>query len=284
MDSTEDSKHSGVDSFPIVGVGASAGGLTPTRELLSELGEAPGLAVVVIHHLDPSHESNLVSVLAHSTGLPVAAAVDQVRVEPNRVYVLPPGAALSISHGVLQLSPRLHDAGLHLPINHFFEALAEDCEGRAVGVVLSGSGYDGAAGVKAIKSEGGITLAQDGSAQFASMPESAIATGCVDFIQSSSGIARQLRRLAAHAPVLQVRATTTTDDREYAQVLALMRRSSGVDFAGYKQSTLKRRLARRLVFHDVPDLAAYLELLKSDAAEVERLCEDVLIHVTSFFR
>jgi len=270
--------------FPIVGVGASAGGLAPTCELLRELGREPGVALVLIHHLDPTHESGLVGILSRATPLPVTAATDGARVECDHVYVIPPGADLLINQGVLSLVPRSEGGGVHRPINRFLASLALDREDLAAGVVLSGSGFDGTDGIKAIKREGGITLAQDGTAQYGSMPESAIATGCVDFVLTPPKLARELRRLGAHAPSLGATPQSGTDDREYMQILGVMWRASGVDFASYKQTTIRRRLQRRLFFHGLSNLSAYLELLKREPAEIAALCAEVLIHVTGFFR
>jgi two-component system CheB/CheR fusion protein len=274
----------GSSSFPVVAIGASAGGLAPTSELLRELGGEPGLALVIIHHLDPTHASGLVDILSRSTPLPVTAATDGLCVEKNHVYVIPPNAGLLVAGGVLRLVPRSDEGGVHLPINRFFESLALDRDGLAGGVVLSGSGFDGTDGIKAIKREGGITLAQDATAEYGSMPESAIATGCVDFILPPVGLARELRRLGAYTPALRARPPSGTDGRDYLQILALMRRASGVDFASYKPTTIRRRMERRLFFRGLSDLSAYLELLQRDPAEVTALCEEALIHVTSFFR
>jgi two-component system CheB/CheR fusion protein len=271
-------------SVPIAAVGASAGGLAPTVELIRELGAQPGIAIVVIHHLDPTHASGLVEILSRATPMPVAAATDDVRLEPNRVYVVPPNAGLLVSRGVLKVVPRVEQGGMHLPIDRFCESLALDQDGLAIGVVLSGSGFDGTAGLKAIKREGGITLAQDGSAAFGSMPETAITTGCVDFILPPAGIARELTRIGAHAPSFVARRSPETEEPEYQLILAAMRRASGVDFARYKPSTIRRRIQRRLFLHGLTDLAAYAELLKRDSDELGKLCEEVLIHVTGFFR
>ena len=271
-------------SFSIVAIGASAGGLAPTSELLRELGAEPGLALVIIHHLDPTHASGLVEILSRATPLPVMAATDGLAVEPNHVYVIPPNAGLLIAGGVLRVVPRSEEGGVHLPINRFFESLAFDRDGLAGGVVLSGSGFDGTDGIKAIKREGGITLAQDATAEYGSMPESAIATGCVDFILPPASLARELRRLGAQAPALRATPKPGADEPDYLQILAAMRRASGVDFASYKPTTIRRRLSRRLFFRGVSDLGAYLELLQRDPAEVKALCEEALIHVTSFFR
>ena len=271
-------------TFPIVAIGASAGGLAPTSELLHELGAEPGIALVIIHHLDPTHASGLIEILARATALPVSAAADGTRVEPNQVYVLQPNAGLLINQGVLKLVPRSETGGLHLPINRFFESLALDRDGLSGGVVLSGTGFDGSEGIKAIKREGGITLAQDATAPFGGMPQSAIATGCVDFVLPPAGLARELRRLGAQAPAFRGRAQSGSEEREYAQILAAMCRASGADFTSYKQTTIRRRLERRLFFRGLSKLSDYVELLERDPAEVAALCEEALIHVTGFFR
>ena len=270
--------------FPIAAIGASAGGLSPTCELLRELGARPGVAVVVVHHLDPTHESGLVDILSRASAMPVTATADGARVEPDHVYVVPPNAGLLIERGILKVVPRVEERGLHLPIDRFFESLAVDRDGLAVGIVLSGSGFDGTEGIKALKREGGITLAQDASAQYESMPQSAIATGCVDLALPPGGLARELKRIGAHAPMFVSAPLRSAEDRDYLQILAAMRKSSGIDFARYKQTTLRRRLERRLLLRGLSDLAAYLELLRREPAEADALCEEVLIHVTGFFR
>lgn len=269
-------------AFPIVGVGASAGGLVASGDLLRELGPEPGVALVFIHHLDPSHESGLADILSRQTRLPVVAVTDGVQVEPNKVYVMPPNAGLLIAGGRLNLVPRLEQAGLHLPINRFFESLAKDQGSLALGVVLSGTGFDGSEGIKAIKREGGITLAQDSTAQHTNMPESAVATGCVDFVLPPAALAREIERFGSRAP--NTRFDAVVKDRDYQQILQVMRKASGVDFASYKHSTIRRRLERRLFFRGLSDLPAYLALLRRDPSEVAALCEEALIHVTGFFR
>lgn len=271
------------EAFPIVAVGASAGGLAPTLELLQELGDEPGIAVVIIHHLDPTHESGLADVLSRATPLPLTLASDRLRIARNHVYVIPQNAGMFIAQGVLRVVPRPAH-GLHLPIDQFFESLALDLDGLAAAVVLSGTGADGTEGVKAIKREGGITLAQDDSAQYGNMPESAIATGCVDASLPPAGIARELRRLGAEKPALRMALQAGVEGREYPQILAAVRKGTGVDFTSYKHSTIRRRLERRLFFRGVADLRAYLELLSSDPSEIAALCEEALIHVTGFFR
>lgn len=270
-------------NFPIVGVGASAGGLAPTVELVRELGAEPGIGVVVIHHLDPTHESGLVEILARATTMPVALASDGDPVEPNHVYVVPPNAGLLLDHGILQVVPRREEGGRHLPIDRFFESLALDRDVLAIAVVLSGTGADGTEGVKTIKREGGITLAQDEGAAYESMPRSAIASGCVDLAASPVRIAQELRRIGAHTaarPSSQVR----PPEADYSSILASMRRSSGVDFEHYKHSTIRRRIQRRVFLRGLTELADYAELVQRDPEELRKLCEEVLIHVTKFFR
>jgi two-component system CheB/CheR fusion protein len=276
--------HLSAASFPIVAVGASAGGLAPTVELLRSLGTEPKVAVVVVHHLDPTHESGLVEVLSRATAMSVATALDDARVEVNHVYVVPPNAGLLIVQGALKVVPRLEEGGLHLPIDRLFESLALDCDGLSVGVVLSGSGFDGTEGVKAIKREGGIVLAQDEGASFRSMPQSAVATGCVDCILPPAGLAREIARIGANGPALRAMSPSELEEPDYVQVLAAMRKASGVDFASYKPSTVRRRLQRRIFLRGLSDLAGYLELLKADPDEIGKLCEEALIHVTGFFR
>lgn len=271
--------------FPIAGIGASAGGLTATCALLKGLGEQPGIGIVVVHHLDPTHESSLVEILSRATVLPVHAASDAVSVEVNHVYVIPPNASLRCSGGLLRLSPRHEERGLHLPIDQFFESLAEDRQAGAIGVLLSGSGSDGSLGIRAIKAAGGITFAQDASAEYRSMPDSAIATGCVDFVLEPAMIAAELTRLGERAAVTPAHDVQIRPEApEFRRLLSLLRAASGIDFASYKPATLVRRAQRRVLLHRLSDLREYVELLERDAVEVTALCEDVLIHVTGFFR
>jgi two-component system, chemotaxis family, CheB/CheR fusion protein len=271
--------------FPVVAVGASAGGLGATTELLQQLGTQPGMAVVIVHHLDPAHDSSLVEILARATAMPVHAISDGMRVELDHVYVIPPNVALTMSDGQLRLSPRVEERGLHLPIDRFMESLADDQRGGAIGVLLSGSGSDGSVGIRAIKAAGGITLAQNSSARYGSMPESAIATGCVDFVLSPTEIASELLRLGERPPAASAFDSSVHPDApEFRALIAALRMSSSIDFANYKPATILRRAQRRMLMHRLFNLREYVELLGRDNAEVSALCEDVLIHVTGFFR
>src|SRR3977135_1067780 len=185
--------------FPIVGVGASAGGLEAFTQLLKSLGSGAEMAYVLVQHLDPSHESALTELLAKATEMPVRQVTDATLVEPNYVYVIPPNVDMIISRGILRLTPRTETCGPHMPIDRFLRSLAEDQRSNAIGVILSGTASDGTLGLAAIKAEGGITFAQDKkSAKFDGMPRSAIAAGCVDFVLSPDAVGRELTRIRTH--------------------------------------------------------------------------------------
>jgi two-component system CheB/CheR fusion protein len=266
---------------PVVAVGASAGGLAATTELVRHLGPQPGVALVVVHHLDPNHPSRLAEIIATVTPLPVHTAADGQRVEADQIYVGPQNAIVGLKDGALALEARTETAGHHHPIDRLFESLAIDRTVRALGVVLTGTGSDGTAGIQAIKTNGGITFAQDGSAEHRGMPESAIATGCVDFILAPDGIARELVRIGQRTPA---QSRPDADGRAFRRILTALRNASAIDFANYKQTTFRRRVERRVIISGVASLSAYAELIEHDPEEVRALCDDVLIHVTSFFR
>jgi two-component system CheB/CheR fusion protein len=276
--------HRESPAFPIAGIGASAGGLAATTELLRHLGPNPGLGLVIVHHLDPTHESSLVEIFARATPLQVHAACDGSPVECNHVYIVPPNAGLLISDGLLRLTPRIEAGGLHLPIDRFFESLAEDRKTGAVGVLLSGSGSDGSIGMSAIKAAGGLTFAQDASAEYRSMPESAIATGSVDRVLSARDIALELLRVGERAPEAPGAAASAQDTADFDRLLSTLRTTSGIDFSNYKLATIRRRAQRRIFLHRMPNLREYVELLERDPVEASALAEEVLIHVTGFFR
>jgi two-component system CheB/CheR fusion protein len=278
--------------FPIVAIGASAGGLEALRELFAHLPNGTGMAFVVIQHLDPDHPSMLANILASDHRMPVVEVTDGMPAEPNRVHVIPPGADLTIQGGILRLVPRQQAPKIHLPIDTFFCALAEDQKGRAIGVVLSGSGSDGSEGLRAIKAEGGITFAQDSeSAQFRSMPESAAAAGVVDHRMSPAGIAQELTGLSrhpylAHAGADEPRPDSTNLNEEEAlrAIFGALGRHTQLDFSGYKRPTVMRRIARRMALRLGNSMTEYARTLQDDAREAKALAEDLLIHVTSFFR
>ena len=280
---------SNTEPFPVVGIGASAGGLEAVTELLKHLPAETGMAYVFIQHLDPHHKSNLPAILARSTGLLVAEATDGVRLEPDHLYIMPPDRDMAIFHRAISLSPRATGRWPHRPVDRFFRSLADDCGPAAIGIVLSGTGSDGAIGVRAIKAAGGITIAQDeASARYPGMPHSA-ATDHVDLILPPAQIAQQLaeigRQLRAGPP--DGRPVVADDDgaeRAFRRIFAVLRKSSGVDFTSYKRSTIERRIARRMVLHKLDDLARYADYLDEHPHEAEALFEDLLISVTGFFR
>jgi two-component system CheB/CheR fusion protein len=276
--------------FPIVGVGASAGGLEAFTQLLKALGSETEMAYVLVQHLDPSHESALTELLAKATEMPVRQVTDAMPVQPNHVYVIPPNVDMTISQRILRLTPRTEKQGHHMPIDRFLRSLAEDQRSNAIGVILSGTASDGTLGLAAIKAEGGITFAQDvRSAKFDSMPQSAIAAGCVDFVLPPDAIAGELARIRAH-PYLATSSSSRTaelvpdGDPQLKDILHLLRTANGVDFSDYKPATVKRRILRRMALHKVGELKGYVQFLQHHPAEVEALYEDILIKVTSFFR
>ena len=279
---------SSMNEFPVVGVGASAGGLDAFRQLLAHVPADSGLSFVLVQHLEASRASLLSDALAQATTMKVTQAGHGVRVEPNRVYVIPPGSQLAIERGLLKLSPIDEDQHRpHLPIDFFLRSLAAERGRQAIGVVLSGTATDGTAGLAAVRAHGGITFAQDPrSARFGGMPQSAVDAGVVDFCLPLPALGAELARLAHH-PYLARRAPvppTPTGAASQARVIALLRAKTGIDFGEHRPATFQRRLARRMVVRQVQDVASYLEVLKGDPAEVKSLCDDLLIKVTSFFR
>ncbi|MDB5349677.1 MAG: two-component hybrid sensor and regulator [Planctomycetota bacterium] len=272
--------------FPVVGVGASAGGLEAFSRLLSTLGDRTGMGYVLVQHLDPKHESALVPLLRRSTRMDIREVEDGMIVEPDHVYVIPPDTNLSLEEGgVLRVSPRSDIHGLHLPVDLFLRSLASQRSDRAIGVILSGTGSDGTLGLKAVKAAAGLTFAQDQSAKFDGMPRSAIAAGCVDFMLTPEEIAKQLIRLGTRfASKQSLDGADGQLDAPMDELLLLLKRGSGVDFTHYKRSTLERRIQRRMVVHNLDHLAAYVDFLRTNPAEISALFQDILIHVTSFFR
>jgi two-component system CheB/CheR fusion protein len=268
--------------FPIVGIGASAGGVEAFTELLSALPPNTGMAFVLLLHLPLGHESLLSEILGRVCRMPLAEVRDRVVIEPNHVYVLGAASDLDLDGKSLVLVER-PAPGQHRPIDRFFRGLATHHANCAIGVVLSGTGSDGSIGIQEIKAAGGITFAQDDTAQQTSMPRSAIETGTVDFVLSPGDIAHELARIASH-PLISAPQEPDDAPFELAPVLEVLHNSIGVDFADYKPNTLYRRIARRIVLHRLDSVSDYLTLLKKDAAEAHALYQDILINVTSFFR
>ena len=293
-------------SFPIVGVGASAGGLEAFTHLLEHLPTDTGMAFILVQHLDPEHGSALPHILSRSTKMPVREATQGTVVLPNEVYVIPPNATMSLSLGRIDLTPRVATRGPHLSIDFFFQSLARERHEGAIGVVFSGNAADGTLGLEAIKAGGGITFAQDKSARYDSMPRNAIASGCVDYVLPPDAVARELVRIAQHpylrgdlpplpadfidpavpppADAAAPRSRSAAPAHGYARILELARQHSGVDFSLYKTSTIHRRITRRMVLCRKNALDAYARLVAADPNELKALYVDLLISVTSFFR
>ena len=274
----------GGESFPIVGIGASAGGLEAFGSLLSALPADTGMAFVVVSHLDPTHASALPEILARATSMPVTEAVNDQPVESNNVYVMPPGQDMTIDQGRLQLQPRAAHA-LHRPVDLFFRSLADDRRHQAIGVILSGTASDGTLGTRAIKGASGITFAQDDSARQSGMPHSAVADGFVDFVLPPPAIAEELVRISRLPRAIAASTPTLPEEDGYlAQVLESVRHETGVDFTHYKAPTLRRRILRRMILQKKDGLQDYAQLLQDLPTEARALHDDLLIGVTSFFR
>ena len=272
---------------PIVGIGASAGGLEAFSQLLKALPTDTGMSFVLVQHLDPTHESQLPEILSRTTEMPVVAVTDGLRMQADHVYVIPPNADMAVSDGVFALTPRVA-TDRHAPIDHFFRSLAEALEGRAIGVVLSGTGTDGMLGLRAIKASGGVTFAQDEkSAKHAGMPHSAAPVA--DFVLSPQGIARELVRIGHHAYVNEALPIPSADRRpgeaaDISAVLRVLRTATGVDFMQYKPASVRRRIARRMLLGRIDSLEAYARHLRQTPQEARALRDDILIQVTGFFR
>lgn len=276
-------------TFPVVGIGSSAGGLEACQLFLKALPANLGMAYVFLPHLDPAHESAFRDILARSTKMPVADVVDGTHVAPNHVYVIPRNCEMTICQGVLRISEREKPRPVNTTIDTFLRSLAADQGGNAIGIILSGTASDGTNGLAAIKGDGGITFAQDSSAKYDGMPASAIASGCVDKILPPDDIARELIRIAGHPYVTGEGIELSeevgeTSEAQMAQVFGLLRRATRVDFSEYKPPTIGRRVARRMALHKIEKLADYVALLRRDRDEINALHQDLLINVTSFFR
>jgi two-component system CheB/CheR fusion protein len=269
--------------FPVVGVGASAGGLDAMLEMIRNVPPDSGLAFVFVQHHDPKTATALPQILGRATTMPVQMAHDGDELAPNTVYVAPADADLTVSRGVLRAGK--HTGRLIMPIDAFLRSLAEDQGSRAIGVILSGSASDGTLGAKAIKAEGGITFAQDDSARFDSMPRSAMAGGAIDFVLSPKDIARELQRIARHSYISGVsNATDRLPENELARVFSMLQSAHDIDFTHYKPATVERRIRRRMALRKTETLEEYVEVLNNDPKELEQLNGDILIRVTGFFR
>lgn len=275
-------------NFPVVAVGASAGGLEACTALLKSLPANLGMAFVFIPHLDPNRTSAFPEILSRATSLKVVEVEDGTSVSPNSVYVIPRNCDMTIQYGALRITHREEPRTVNTTIDTFMRSLALDQGNNAIGIILSGTASDGTSGLAAIKSEGGITFAQDESAKYDGMPASAIAAGCVDLVLPPEDIGKELERIARHPYVrgvaIEPEQVGETVEAQMAQIFGMLRRATRVDFSEYKPPTIGRRVARRMALHKIEKLRDYVALLQRNRNEVLALYQDLLINVTSFFR
>jgi len=274
--------------FPVVGVGASAGGLEAFKRLIRVIPEKSGVAYILVQHLEPTHESMLVDILQKVTPLPVQEITNNVRVEPDHIYVIPSNKLLTANDGRLELSSRRPKNEKNMPIDVFFTSLSEVHQSHAIGVVLSGTATDGTLGLKAIKDHGGFTFAQEQqSAAFDSMPQSAIDADVVDFILKPEEIPLQVSKLVEtlrNGLGGDKEDIKSAKEEAFRQLITLLRIRKGTDFTYYKQTTIRRRIIRRMGLNKIEDIADYLAYCSGNMAEQDLLYQDLLIPVTGFFR
>ncbi|MCE9576125.1 MAG: hypothetical protein K8W52_23445 [Deltaproteobacteria bacterium] len=270
-------------ALTVVGIGASAGGLSALEALVARLPEGP-LAAIVLQHHGPEHGSMLAEILTRAARRPVETAVDGARVRPGAIYVIPGGVDASVAGGAFRIAPTT-DRIPRESIDQLFTSLAADVGPQAIGVVLSGVGHDGTAGLRAIKAAGGLTFAQDpATAEQPGMPESALAAGCADLALAPAQIGDALRRLGQRSLAIGAAHTPHVDEPTLARILQALHAAHGVDFATYKTATIERRIARRMALRLIDRVEEYVELLGSRPDEVAGLYADLLIGVTEFFR
>lgn len=277
------------NEFPVVGVGASAGGLAAFKKFIRAIPENSGMAYVLVQHLDPNHESLLAEILQKSTTIPVLEITDDIKVAPNTIYIIPSNKMLLANDGVLELSPRPKPErnNRNLPIDLFFSSLAAVHNSHSLGVVLTGTGNDGTAGLKAIKEEGGITFAQDeASSEWKDMPRNAVAAGVVDFVMPPEEIPQKIIDLITNSfkSGNEKEGIANTHEDLFENILNLLYTRKGTDFTYYKQTTIQRRILRRMFINQQKDIPSYFSYLKENPKEQDVLYQDLLIPVTSFFR
>ena len=286
---TQPATASGRMTFPIVGIGASAGGLEACQALLKALPPDLGMAFVFVPHLDPNRESAFREILARSTSLPVTEAEEGTTVEPDHVYVIPRNCDMRIANGVLHITDRENPRPVNTTIDVFLRSLAADQGSNAIGIILSGTASDGTIGLTAVKGQGGVTFAQDSSAKYDGMPASAINSGSVDLVLPPEEIARELTHIVQHPYMAGAAdeyeaALGNTKEAQMQQLFTILRRATRVDFSEYKPATVGRRVGRRMALHKIEELPDYIALLQRDRKEIQALYSDLLINVTSFFR
>ncbi len=277
------------NTFPVVAIGASAGGLEAMMELLKYLPPNTGMAFIYVQHLSPDHKSMLTEILSKKTKMKVQEIDDMDKIKPDNLFVIPYNKGIEVTDGHIKLLPRSENSNA-ISIDILFSSLAHAQKERVIGIVLSGSASDGTIGIKEIKHQGGLTFAQDDTAKFMSMPHSAIASGVIDFILSPKEIAQELARLSKHPFVKNNDARTNTEhlidnnNPDLKIILNQLHKTTGVDFGLYKMNTIKRRIMRRMLLYRIDTLKQYAKLLAVKNEEIGILYQDLLINVTSFFR
>lgn len=283
--------------FFIIGIGSSAGGLDPITQILKKLPDQLNAAIVIVQHLNSKHKSLLVEILSRSTKIPVLEIKDGIKIQPNKIYIRTKDIYLNLANGKLRIYPK-SSKSTELPIDYFFKSLAEEQNTRALGVILSGTATDGTQGLHAIKSEGGITFAQNpNSAKYNGMPLNAISSGAVDFILEPEAIADEIVKLSL-IPInafpldssllttshLNINTNSSFNDHSFKKIFTLVKNITHVDFSLYKHKSILRRLSRRLLVLKIKDLSEYASYLEKNPEEAQNLFSELLIHVTKFFR
>ncbi len=272
--------------FPIVGIGASAGGLEALEQFLGNVPENSGMAYVVIQHLDPTQKGMLPELLQRITKIKVFQVKDRMKVKPDCVYVIPPNTSMSVFKGVLHLFDPVEVRGMRLPIDYFLRSLADDQNEFAIGIILSGMGSDGSSGIKAVKEHNGIVLVQEPeTAKYDSMPRNAIDSGLVDIVAPADNLYLKLITFLKHIPVVKSKLDIEVKDKSaFEKIIILLRTNTGNDFSLYKKNTVYRRIERRMGIHKIDDIYSYVHFLQDNPKEVHILFKELLIGVTSFFR
>ncbi len=274
-------------SFPIIGIGASAGGLEALEHFLRHVPKESGMAFVIVQHLDPTRKGIMPELLQRTTGMKVIQVKDRTLVQANSVYVIPPNKDMSILHGALHLLEPVSPRGLRLPIDFFLRSLAQDQQEQSIGVILSGMGSDGTLGLRAIKEKGGVVLVQDpATAKFDGMPRSAIDSGLADIVAPVDDLPRRILTYLKRTPLV-VQAEEPLEDKTQSaleKAIILLRTHTGHDFSLYKKNTFYRRIERRMGIHQIDKIADYVRYLQENPQELDLLFKELLIGVTSFFR
>ena len=273
--------------FPVIGIGASAGGLEALNTLFEKMPEDTGAAFVVVQHLAPTKESSMPELLGRHSRLPVHQVTNNLRIERNTVYLIPPDKNLSIADGILQLLQLAGSSGIRHPIDFFFRSLALDRKEAAIGIILSGTGTDGTDGARTIKSELGLIVAQDpDEAKYDGMPRSVIDAGLADYILAAGDIPEQLVKYLQGIRNGVTGGPKPPDGltQSLPKIISLIREQTGNDFSSYKESTLLRRIGRRMALHQISDTERYVRMLEENSKETSILFKELLINVTSFFR